>query len=664
MGEIKRRSESVWGIHMDFHAKPEDDAVIGATLREEDIREICRTLAPDFIEIDCKGHPGWASYPTSMGNAVPRFAFDTLALWRRVTREEGVALYMHYSGLMDVRYAHEHPEDCIRKGDGSLSDAIVKSDGRYVDELMIPQITELIEKYGVDGVWVDGDCWAAARDFSPESLAAFERDTGVNLGGKQPAKPGDPYFDLFREHEREKYRAYLRHYTDVLHSRYPAFQIASNWAFTDHMPEPVTADVDFLSGDFNLPFSNARYAGRAIAAQGLPWDLMAMSFSGFGYGTNGLPIKPTVQLLQEAAEVLSLGGALQVDVLQFKDGSPNTALLLRLAPVASFIRERQSYCFGGRNIPQVQMLLSTEDREAEMDPYSLFCRTGMERLSGLTSLLCDAGQSLEIVMDHTLNPQSPVIVVPELYRGVSEATRQKLVDYVRNGGNLVLVGCTTARFFAGSFGYGLSETPVLDVYNFIDMQPGKRTERDEKNDAAFFSSDGVVFGLVAHVLNVEAAAGQPAARLYSDFRTPVGVLAPIIPFGKGRVVPIAADLGGQYDCGRQCDVRKLIADVMNRLYAPLARIESAVGLAELNCLDVNGRMTVQLVNVNGSHSDANSLSNDTIPPVTDLKISLGVRPAGLTLWPEGKKLDFTEENGRTVFTVPKLDIHSVVEISM
>ena len=82
------------GLHFDFHAQPKYGTQ-GVNLREEDIREICRTVKPDFIQIDCKGHPGWTSYPSALGNAMPDFAQDTLALWRRVTREEDVALYMH-----------------------------------------------------------------------------------------------------------------------------------------------------------------------------------------------------------------------------------------------------------------------------------------------------------------------------------------------------------------------------------------------------------------------------------------------------------------------------------------------------------------------------------------------------------------------------------------
>lgn len=88
----KRRAESFFGLHFDFHADPKScPDPIGLTLKEEDIRTICRELRPDFIQIDCKGHPGWVSYPTKIGNAMPAFCGDPLRLWRDVTASEGVA---------------------------------------------------------------------------------------------------------------------------------------------------------------------------------------------------------------------------------------------------------------------------------------------------------------------------------------------------------------------------------------------------------------------------------------------------------------------------------------------------------------------------------------------------------------------------------------------
>ena len=131
---MKKRRDSFFGLHFDFHANP-SDGVQGRTLNEDDIRKICKEIKPDFIQIDCKGHPGWTSYPSKLGNAMPEFQRDTLELWRRVTREEGVALYMHYSGVFDRKYCAEHPEDAVTRADGTQSDTTTSTLGGYVDKL-------------------------------------------------------------------------------------------------------------------------------------------------------------------------------------------------------------------------------------------------------------------------------------------------------------------------------------------------------------------------------------------------------------------------------------------------------------------------------------------------------------------------------------------------
>ena len=57
-------------------------------------------VRPDYVQYDCKGHVGWAGYPTKVGWAAPGIKKDSLAVWRKVTRERGVGLYIHYSGRL------------------------------------------------------------------------------------------------------------------------------------------------------------------------------------------------------------------------------------------------------------------------------------------------------------------------------------------------------------------------------------------------------------------------------------------------------------------------------------------------------------------------------------------------------------------------------------
>ena len=644
----KRRSESCFGLHFDFHATPgrAGGRAVGGTLREEDIREICRLLHPDFLQIDCKGHPGWASYPTACGNAMPRFAGDPLALWRRVTREEGVALYLHYSGVIDEKYCAAHPDQCAVRADGSRSGQATRTAGRYADELLIPQLMELAGKYEADGVWVDGDCWGSEVDFHPDTVRAFEAETGVALNGKLPASPEDAHYEEYREYCRELFRRYVRHYVDAVHDRYPDFQIASNWAYSDHMPEAVSARVDFISGDLSPSdsFNSARYAARAIAQQNYVWDLMCWNFRRAVDGQPGHIVKHPLQIMQEAAAIISQGGGFQNYITQYPDGAPRMEQIRRMKPVEEFVRAREPFCFRGHAVHQVALLLSTFDRHRESS--SLFSRNGCEKIMGMTGLICDAGHAMEIVSEHTLMGHAaeyPVIVVPELFSGLAGETVAQLLDYARGGGSLLLAGGKTCALFA---------------------EAGAPFAVKEKRESSVFTLDGEAFGTAFDACALTIQEGETVARMSADARSETEPLAVVCPFGHGRIAAVGTDLGSAYQKAAQYLHRAMIGALLGRLYAPMVSVESAEGLIEVSVLRKDGRTLVQLVNGNGNHRAASVATEDFIPACRQVALSIALekRPEALVLQPEGRRLPFEYIGGRAAVIVDEVPLHEIIEI--
>ena len=671
---MKTRKDSFFGIHCDFHAKPSKSDTIGGGLREEDIREICRTVRPDFIQIDCKGHPGWASYPSKIGNAIPHFVGDPLALWRRVTREEGVALYMHYSGVYDFKYCEEHPDQCTLNADGTLDDGTTRLDGTYVDELLIPQLCELAEKYEIDGVWIDGECWRVKPDYHKETLAAFERETGIDLQGTVPATVKDAYFYEYMEYSRVLFRRYLNHYVDALHAKFPNLQICSNWAFSDHMPEQVCANVDYLSGDLNPAnsFHSARYAGRALAGQiGYPWDLMSWNFRIAVGDRSACVSKHMTQIMQEAAAVISLGGAYQNYIMQNNDGSPQMHELRNQVELAEFVRARKDYCFRGKPLHQVALLLSTYDRVRENNVKRAFSRADYGRTMGMTALLCDIGQSVEIASEHTLKGHCadyPVIVVPELYEALDGEMTAELLAYAKNGGNLVLVGKKTCEFFERNGApYTLNALPEF-------FAPGEKAYDNggdnghgamakPKHRAYVFTEDSKHYGALFSPTS-PVCEGKVLATVLRDVTDAPKPLAARIPLGKGTVTVLGFDVGSQYLSASQYLHRSLLCSVTEGLYAPICRLERAIGLLELVCLEKDGKLMIQLVNGNGRHTDSSCATEDFIPPVVDVRLAIALpkAPKKLLLQPEGRELAFTYENGRAYVEIDRVNIHEIVEV--
>ena len=643
---IKPRAESSFGLHFDFHAS--EDCVIGGTLQEEDIREICQRIRPDFIQIDCKGHPGWASYPTALGNAVPHMVQDTLALWRRVTREEGVALYMHYSGVWDAKYCAEHPEDCVVRADGTLSPHATRTLGSYADRLLIPQLKELAGRYGVDGAWVDGECWGTEIDYHPDTVAAFEKETGISLGGKLPVKRGDAHFEEYLDFNRELFRRYVRYYVDEVHKEYPDFQLASNWAFTDHMPEPVCANVDFLSGDFD-PWNSlnvARYAGRVIAQQNRPWDLMAWNFRMQKDDRPEFLPKHPIQTMQEAASVLSLGGGFQNYITQYRDGSPRMEQIRRMKPVADFIRAREAYCFRATPYHEAVLLLSTHNRHREAP--TPFPRVGIHRMLGLTSLLCDSGLSLEIACEHTLHDRCHdyrMIVLPEHPIGLGESMIDELISYVEQGGNLLLTGVNTCRLFADRLGYTVEENVAPDRLSWVSL------DHEE----------------VGHLIGAHTITAKDAETVVWFGAEERGTDTPgalVLPFGRGKVALLAADIGQQYHVCHQFIYRHIIKALCARLYTPLVRVEHALGTLEVFDTVKNGMLSIQLLNVGGYHLTDAVATEDQISPVVDIELSIELpqAPKALVIQPDGRALPFRWCDGRAYVSIDRLDIHSILQV--
>ncbi len=670
---MKTRIESFFGIHCDFHAKPSKNDTIGTGLREEDIREICRTLQPDFIQIDCKGHPGWASYPSKLGNAMPNFVGDPLALWRRVTREEGVALYMHYSGVYDIKYCEEHPEACTMKPDGTLEMGTTRLDSRYADEVLIPQLCELAEVYEIDGVWIDGECWRISPDYHPETLQKFERECGVDLKGGIPATPEDPYFYEYMDFHRAMFRRYLNHYVDTLHAKFPRLQIASNWAFSDHMPEAVTVNVDYLSGDLDPKnsFHSARYAGRALAQQDYAWDLMSWNFR-ITIGEREARIsKHKTQIMQEAAAVIALGGAYQNYVMQNDDGSPQMHELRNLAELGEFVRARKDYCFRGKAVHQAALLLSTYDRNRG-NTKRAYSRSGYKNTLGMTALLCDIGHSLEIISEHTLTGNADrykMIVVPELNFGLDKKTVGELLIYAEHGGALVLTGKTTCEHFAACGApFKLTDLPEYfsqgeKAYdNGGDNGHGNGVTAKHRNYV--FTEDQKFFGAL---FSPTSPMGEGAAVLAQVAHTVTEEMKPLaitLPHGRGSITVIGFDIGKQYLEGAQYLHRSLMRSATADLYDPLCRVEQALGHLEIVCLKKDGRLMIQLVNGNGQHASPNSVTEDFIPPVLDVRLSIALdkAPKQLLLQPEGRSLPFTLEGGRVFVDIDRIDIHSIIEV--
>jgi hypothetical protein len=637
-----KRSESFLGIHYDFHAGADCNA-IGQNTTREMIENIIRQVRPDYIQIDCKGHPGLSSYPTRVGHQAPGFVGDPLRLWRQVTAEHGVALYMHYSGVWDSEAIRRHPDWGVVNADGKINERATSRFGPYADTLLIPQLRELAGEYGVDGAWVDGDCWASVPDYSEPAIRAFRQATGIE---DVPRKPGEPHWFEFLQFHREAFRQYLRHCIAEVKKTHPDFQYCSNWAFTDHMPEPVSAPVDFLSGDYapDDSVNSARLSGRFLTRQGVPWDLMAWSFSR-NKTPDGRNQKTAVQLQREAAVVLALGGGFQAYFKQKRDGSVYDERVPVMAEVAEFCRARQALCHRATQVPQVAVLFSAAAHYRKSN--GLFSRD-LARINGALQALLESQQSVEILGEHHLTGRMgeyPLIVVPE-WEYLEPKFKDELVAYVKAGGNLLLIGPKTAALFQAELGVTLAGQPA----------PAANWRLAHRGELAAINGQ------------IQETSLDPKSRPFGELRGAGEAggssrpAASITELGQGKIAAIYFTFGQGYVNTRDVQMRQFLNDLARELFPkPIVEVKGSSDV-DVVVNRVNGKLAVNLVNTAGPHQREPVL--DSIPPIGRLEVILRLqrRPTRVTLEPIGAPLSFEYHDGEARITVPRVGIHEILLI--
>ena len=649
---MKKRKDCFFGVHFDFHS---NQTALGIVYRLNgcEIEEFLRIVKPDFVQCDVKGHGGYSSYPTKYGFRTPDIKKDILRIWRDVTRKENVALYAHYSGILDAIQAINNPQWCVvcQNGDKDLYAMSLFSE--YDEKVLIPQLIELAVDYKLDGAWVDGECWAAMEDYSKQALDSYEKY----------AK------DIsFKDFHRQAFRNHVQRYIDRVKSVAPNFEITSNWMYTQQMPEKPTVTIDFISGDV-IPmetYNATKFGSRVIANQGKTWDLISWSTDFYLHYE-----KSALQLCIEAADIIAMGGAFQIYCVQdYKGFMQNESFISTLKEVSDFCRARQEFCHHATVRKEIAVLISEKGYFCDRD--RLFGRGGIHYDSaiGCTIVCLENQYSTEILLGYNALEQDisayKAIIIPEL-KEIEPDLKQKLLRYANAGGVLIVVGAHATKLFANELGYDSESLKTDDVIAQLIIDNKKLTVEcpftlftgECFHQAKVASTSGEGLGLKQSIFG-GAGGSWPLPRIqFNDY-----IAGSIVkPFGKGKIALIPFDLGEQYLNLKTFQMRNMFAKILTRCYTE-KRIKTNTHLVEVILTEKDGREFIQLINIGLGKIASEVKSYDQFLPIHNLKVEYlcDKMPNKVVQLLESKQLEFSYENGRVCFEIEKLDIHSIIEI--
>lgn len=613
------KHERFFGLHFDFHAN--NNTEIGMNTNIEDIEKYIKDAKPDYIQCDCKGHPGNSSYPTKVGKAADKLKTDNLRVWVTAAKKNNIPIYVHYSGIWDDEYVKEYPEDAAIYLDNDWNIGAISLFGDYLDKRMIPQIKELIEEYGIDGMWVDGDCWAVQRDYSEKAKKHL-------WDGITP-----------EEHDevmKKAFFAYVKKYVDELHEFKPDFKITSNWMYSSYIPEKPEVGIDFISGDYHSSDSaySARYEGRCMAAQNKPWDLMAWGFSGSGEYEE----KNAKQLMQEAAVSVSLGGGFQVYMKQNKDGSALKTKSNRFVELGEFMRKRKM-CYAKKNIAQVGVFYSAESRYKKSNIFNQSSST--KCLIGTLNAVLDAGYTANVVLEYQTDKISEydILIVPE-WEFIDEDIKKKFLKYAENGGNLLIVGAKLSEQFG--------KLTNCDI-KIGDASSPKYIADEEWNFAK-------IKGEVA-----ELPTGKEKLYTEADLRYESTPSYALNECGKGKIAYIPFNFGTNYSERKSFIAVRFIERVLNALKKPNFKVNKSH--IDMTLQKTDKGYLLNLINMSQARHDLDIVVYDEIPEIYNVEIMLENKYKNITM-PFGEKFELSQDDGKTIIKLEKLDIHSIVELEV
>ncbi len=634
------RKDSYFGIHFDLHPS-KSDTELGRDVSEKNIREFLQRVGPDFVQYDCVGVPGYSGYLTKIGWPAPGIVQDSLAVWRKVTREEGVALLIHYCVLWNQAAVEHHADWAVVNAQGEPEQEVLSIFSPFAEQLLIPQLKEAATLYDLDGAWMDADAWIARLDYSPLALAEWTRQTGQDTAPKSRAEPRWAEWKMFQRREFEKY---LGRYVDAIHAHSPKFQISCNWMYSLLSGVwPVGSSVDYLSGDYSQHNSvdEACAEARYFASNGKPWDLLAWGFNKHG-------LKCATQLQQEAAATIMQGGGWGIYYTPTRAGHIPEQVTAIAGEVADFCRARQAVSFQSTTVPQVALLQSAETYWDEADG-AVFGRAGCREVTkGALFALLELHYSVDILAEHQIGPrlqEFPVVVIPDAYK-LTDDFRRSLLDYVDNGGSLVLLGEKCARLFEPALGVQFVGAP--------------------NQSGVLASGDGQSVSWTDGWQKVVVSSAKVVGERFetTEARSEREPAATLVTRGKGRIAAIYGPVALKYVQERPVAIRELVGTVMREAFSqPVVTVDAPAHMELAVRRTHDGLLSVHFLNL------ARVQRGDTeFPPMNPypaagpftVRLRSPEKPSAVQWEPEAQAIEWSWRDGILTAVIPGLHIHGVV----
>jgi hypothetical protein len=665
-------------IHLDMHIPGWPSHALSELEPAAMLKEFQKARV-NFITLFAKDHFGLSYYDTKVGKRHPKLNHDFLATLSYLCREAGICTTAYYSLNCDEHIGLNYPDWCqVDKDDQTIILDVTEHSGfwrcvcmntGYWDEYVFPQLEEIIKgDYSVDGFWFD----------IPSLNSCFCQHC-QRLYKQLMGQPLEPVHDLNSRKAYMKFNALcydmrLLELRTYLNKHRPDWIISGNriHGFGERWPGSQFYDLDCIESElWHYPYAVSTKA-RCLRTGDRPFQSMNVRFS---HDWGEMTLKEEVQLKLEVSQAQANGGLVCLGDQVLTNGRLEGAVYDRLHNVFTFVEERESFLKDSTPVKEIAIIPPYLNEYSEQFDV---------HLQGCAKALIESKVQFDVLEPGRVDKVKDykLAVVPA-HRLLTEAEATTLRNFVAEGGTLLatlyeedpgwvgkhqdLFGVQLlgpAPFWASYL--GLSEPLSQDIVNMPLL------------------AHDVFYRVLPNTAETWASLIYPEtettpARSYRHPMAPAGKTSEFSAitahtYGKGRAVLVGGPLFKSYFQHNYPPLRKLICNLLERLQpSPPYRVKGPVTL-EANLMQREKELHLHLINsafqqaTSASQRKGEEYSSPTmieeIPPLFNIAIEIKTpqQPTQVLWQPEGSQLSFTYQDGYVETTIPKLEVHGIVQV--
>ena len=640
-------------VHLDFHTN--GTLPVGKNFSKEQFQAALKAGHVDSITVFSKCHHGWSYHPTEANEMHPGLDFDLLGAQLEACKEIDVNAPVYISAGYDEKEFVKRPEwrwrhspdkkECEEYENEVHFHALCFNTG-YLD-FLCGHIEEVMQKYNPCGIFLD---IIAPRICYCDKCVADMKALGMDIGNEADRQK-------FAFMTLNKYiaatNAAVRKYSDT----------ATVFHNSGHIPK---GDYEFIEANTHLELESLPTGGWGYdhfplsaayvrTLEGAEYLGMTGKFHQ-SWGEFG-GFKHPNALIYETSLSVANGAGCSIGDQMHPLGEMNEATYGLIGKAYSLIEEKEPWLDGAVNVADIAVLSEesvTGNRDSKAD-------------IGANRMLLEKGYLYNFVDTKTDISGYKVLILPDM-KDIPDEMIEKIKAFAANGGKVIASGdalVKNGRFFLdpGAEYAGKNELAPTYLIPCYETANGV-TEYVMRCDFNKITvTDGKVFANMQNPYfnrTLEHFCSHMHAPNNPESTCPGAVI-------KGNVAYIGWDVFGAYARLGHIYFKELFAFVINEMLGDDATACACVpdrAVMTYTRQEKEGRNIMHLLYAHTTVRGENTeVIEDTVPLYNvECSVKCSEKPSEIKLVPSGEKLDFEYADGRAYFTVPKVDIHQMVEI--